>query len=186
MSEEALDPQPKKRLARSGKRGRGPAPKARTRAEVAILRMPARYKDFLDGTLSPADMTMEELERGQLMDVNGGFNGGPPSVVPIKFYQAMRVEYQRRLEQEYRPMMRDAYEALHHVAVSPGQAGVARVNAAKELLDRLGTPVGQKVDITMEIGVKPLFEQVLDLSIDLDPPKEIEDVVDAEIVEDDL
>lgn len=146
------------------------------------------------GLLKPEMLDFEELERGQLRDIDGKWVGTPKNL-PVKWYRVLREEYQRRLETEFRPMMVDAYAALHEVANSPGQIGVARVAAAKELLDRLGTPVGQKIEIEVETGeeTRALYERVLDLDVDIPAPEprkpipvkaEITNVVDAEVVND--
>lgn len=169
---------------RAGAKRGGQTTKARAQARALVKReqqieegwdpeiepLSNKYDLFASGELKVEDMTLEELERGQLMDVDGSFRGAPPKNVPIKYYIAMRDEYQRRLELEHRPLMRVAYEALYAVATGPGQAGVARVSAAKELLDRLGKPITAKTEIEFGPNAEAAYKSLLGgVAVDLGP-----------------
>ncbi len=169
-------------------RGRVASPR-RTRREAIIHRMPDRYKDYLDGTLSLRDLDMEELERGQLRDINGRFSGAPPSSIPLSFFYELKNEYVRRVKQEHLVAVEEAYETLRGTLVSVRSPADAKVKAAKELLDRLEGTAQQNVNITGSVEVKAKWETLLesgDIVVDIEEPKQIENVQDAEVVEDDL
>lgn len=152
----------------------------------AFLRMPKRYHDFATGVLKVEDMDLEELQRGQLRDLSGSFSGPPPATLPSSFYRAMADEYVRRVEQSHRVAVNESYEALRNVLKHAGAPADAKVKAANSLLDRLAGPVISKSEQT--ISVKQPWEELLEnASVEVDlgevEAKQIDNVVDAEVVE---
>lgn len=188
--EKPVESRPARRVNKGG-RPRKPIPESmshlRPGSARAILKLPERYQKFASGELSLDEMDMEELERGQLRDLNGAFTGVPPASLPIAFYKAMRDELIRRVEQQNMHLVGKAFGALQEVMTKPGMTGDARVKAATQLLDRLVGPVGTKIE--MSGVVKQQWEVLLEgggVAVDLDweKPAEIESTIDAEIVED--
>jgi hypothetical protein len=136
-----------------------------------------------------SELDIEELRRGQLRNISGGFSGKPPAAMPVSFYQELQTEYLRRVKQDNLIAVEEAYAALRDVLDNFRSPADARVKAAKELLDRLEGTAQQNLSISGSVEIKAKWEHLLEsgeIVVDIDDEtKQIENVQDAE-VEDDL
>lgn len=152
-------PTPKKRLAPSGKRGKGRAPGPKTKINI-----PPRYEAFVEGRMKVEDLDDEELIRGQLKDVNGHFTGRVPMAIPRSFHTAVVRELVRRQEQSLLGDMADAYGALREIALDPRKPAVARNQAAIYLIERVAGKIPDRLAVQAE--VKPWEDDISDVLSD--------------------
>jgi hypothetical protein len=158
----------------------------RTRATELIERLPQRYQDFVDGTLSVEELDDEELLRCQIKTEQGVFSKNV-AVLPAVFVDKVHREYIRRIRQNHLPAVDESYRGLRDIIKAPGASAVAKVNAAALLLDRFEGKVTEKVEHKVEIKAK--WEEALSgatVVYDLEETEDMADVVDGEVVEDPL
>lgn len=122
--------------------------------------IPDRYELFVNGTLDPADFTDEEVNRMQLMDKNGNFQGRPSKAIPRELAMAFRTEQQRRLVAWFAQSVPEAQKAYREILNSrhlqPGDA--ARLRAAEGIFERVIGKVAAQSDVHLTVDKGPSFE----------------------------
>lgn len=93
-------PPPKRKL--TARKKRGPKKKHLTVAERELRLMSPRMRDLAEGRLRVEDLDWEELTRGQLRDVNGGFSGIKPAILPRSWHDAIAREITKGAEAQFR------------------------------------------------------------------------------------
>lgn len=127
----------------------------------------SRYQKLLNGELTVHDLDDEEISAGRCKDKNGGFAGRPPASFPRQIHDAMRMEFQTRMQQKFESDVDFAREVLRDVASSRHSAAQARVAAAGMLIERGLGKVADKVHTTLEI--KPFEEDIEGLLVEIEP-----------------
>ncbi len=151
-----------------------------------------RYLDLLDGTLKVEDLDDDEIFRGQLRDRRGGFTGKPPELIPREMYLAMTRELRVRLNRKMEAAAEEAVETVLQIMregegaeetefdeysgkpIARTKAGVRRLDAAKEVLNRvLGQPGKELVGANNE-EMTPWQRHQADggLIVDIEPDEE--------------
>ncbi len=125
----------------------------------------SRWQKLMDGDLKVTDLDDDEIRMGKCKDKNGGFTGRPPAVFPRALHDAMRLEFQRRINEKFQAAVDIAYVTLIDVATSPRSAADARVKAAALLMERGLGKVPDKV--FSEIVVKKFEENIEGLFVDV-------------------
>ncbi len=121
--------------------------------------LPSRYEAFLTGELTVADLDDEEIRRGQLRDVDGGFKGRPTNVVPRSFHEAIAKEALDRMNGRLSRMVGLSIDVLTEIASNKRAPAVARNQAAIYLLERV---VGKIPDKVQQEVVMKKFENDLE------------------------
>lgn len=154
-------------------------------------RLPDRYQMLLSGDLHIEDLDDEELARGQLRNKNGEFTGRPPLAIPNTMYKRVVEVMTQRVEAAQLGHLGDMYDVLFSIATNPGARPDARNTAAIYIIERLTGKIPDKAVIQQQISI---WDQMIggpegaELIVDLEVTPAIgvreEDIVDAEIVED--
>ena len=121
--------------------------------------VPPRYRAFLTGEMTVADLDEEEIRRGQLRDVNGNFSGRPTNVIPRQFHEALAKEALDRMNGRLSRMVGLSIEVLTEIASNKRAPAVARNQAAIYLLERV---VGKIPDKVQQEVVMKKFENDLE------------------------
>lgn len=121
--------------------------------------VPPRYRAFLTGEMTVADLDDEEIRRGQLRDVNGNFSGRPTNVIPRQFHEALAKEALDRMNGRLSRMVGLSIEVLTEIASNKRAPAVARNQAAIYLLERV---VGKIPDKVQQEVVMKKFENDLE------------------------
>jgi hypothetical protein len=131
----------------------------------AAPRQKSRYELLVEGELTVADLDDEEIRRGQTRNKDGGFSGRPPKAFPRALHDALRLEFQRRMNQKFQVAVDVAYITLLEVANNPRASADARVKAATALMERGLGKVPDKV--FAEVAVKKFEENIEGLFVDV-------------------
>jgi hypothetical protein len=176
-------------------------PRQLRRGKVRTARAWGRMMDAMEKTGMTmeefvAGLSPEELVRGKLKDRNGKFTGRPPAWVPHEFHRACIRELMRRGKELWQTNYLVAIEAMTQVAAGkvPGAKVSDRIKAAEFVIERLEgkTPdiVVLAEDSPWKMVIDDIVAQVPDEAITAAKKArhellgaELEDVVDAEIVE---
>jgi hypothetical protein len=121
--------------------------------------VPPRYRAFLSGELTAADLDDEEIRRGQLRDKNGTFAGRPSNVIPREFHEAIAKEALDRMNGRLSRMVSLSVDVLTEIALNKRAPAVARNQAAIYLLERV---VGKIPDKVQQEVVMKKFENDLE------------------------
>lgn len=110
-----------------------------------------------------AQLSPEELVRGQIKDSGGRFRGAPPQWVPRAFHRACITELMKRGKFLWQENYLKAIETMTDIAAGKGPAGrmatpTERLKAAQFVIERLEGKVPEVLHITDE---KP-WEAMLD------------------------
>lgn len=132
----------------------------------------SRYIQLMEGTLTVEDLDDEEIMAGKCKDVHGQFRGRPPKVFPRALHDALRREYQKRMQERLSEQADLAVATLLDVMNNRRTAAPARVRAAEIMLERVMGKVPDKIQQTLEL--KPFEENLGDLLVDL--PEEVADL----------
>lgn len=149
----------------------------------AYIRVSERVAKLITGDIDPSTWDDEELARGYMRDKNGKFNR-PPVVVPRSIY----AEWARRqMEQGFQDMLGDLREIVRAVCAIATDDTVdegTRLRAADMIMNRVYGMPKQAVDVALREPEK--YEQLLEsVTIDRSLPPEDDDVVDAEVLDED-
>lgn len=128
-----------------------------------------RMKMWMNGEISPEQLTDDEVNKMQLMDADGHFRGRPPGMIPRELAVAFRMEQQKRLMSWFAEQVPVAQRAMKELLESrhlaPGDA--TRLRAAEGVFERVIGKVGQETHIVVDKGRS--FEDVTaDVVMDLD------------------
>lgn len=143
----------------------------------------------MTGELSVEDLDDEELMRGQIRNKNGTF-GKPPLVVPRSFLTRLAAEMQARVEAELRGDLPAMYAVMREQALNPKTRPDVRHESAKYIIERVTGKIPDKSIVQQQITIWDNLlagQDSAELIVDLPPaelPKAVDNVVDAEIVED--
>lgn len=99
-----------------------------------------------------AQLSPEELVRGQIKDKNGRFSGAPPTWVPRAFHRACVAELMKRGRHLWMDNYLVAIEAMTKVAAGQvkGASTADRLRAAQYVIERLEGKIPEKVVVTNE------------------------------------
>lgn len=99
-----------------------------------------------------ANLSNEELARGQIKDKNGRFTGTPPAWVPREFHRACVSELMRRGKRLWQENYLEAIQAMTDIAVGRGAGQKAtpgeRLKAAQYVVERLEGKVPERLVVT--------------------------------------
>ena len=119
----------------------------------SIAPPPERYRAFIDGDLTVEDLDDEEIQRMQLRNERGTFQGNPPVSLPREFIQAIRIEQQRRFAHWINTTVPGAQKAVVELMNSkklmPGDA--TRLKAAQEIIERYAGKTPDRIEVKAEI-----------------------------------
>lgn len=123
--------------------------------------VPPRYRAFLTGEMTIADLDDEEIRRGQLRDVNGTFAGRPSNVIPREFHEALAKEALDRMNGRLSRMVGMSLDVLTEIANNKRAPAVARNQAAIYLLERVVGKIPDKVQ--QEVVMKKYMSDLEDI-----------------------
>ena len=156
--------------------------KKRMKDGRALIAVSSRTADVLDGIEDLSAWSDEELLRGSRRSKNGNFVGRPPEVVP----QAVHAERSRRLMSKAHELLRDstveAVELLRSIINDENAPLAVRVQASGMIIDRT---LPKSATLSVSLAPPPKYLGVLEaaiISTDTDPD---EDIIEAELIEDD-
>ena len=119
----------------------------------SIAPPPERYRAFIDGDLTVEDLDDEEIQRMQLRNERGTFQGTPPVSLPREFIMAIRIEQQRRFNHWINTAVPEAQKAIIELMNSkklmPGDA--TRLKAAQEIIERYAGKTPDRIEVKAEI-----------------------------------
>lgn len=121
-----------------------------------------RYQDFIESGMSFADLSDEEVWRGQLKDQGGAFRGRPPAALPREFFHGMLQEQHKRFMDGMPALVQQAMKTLQDVMATPmPQPGdAARVKAATYIIDRFAGKTPETVQMMAHIKTEPDWHDV--------------------------
>lgn len=154
-----------------------PRPKKRSR-------IPERYQQLVDGTITIDDLDDEEITRGMLRNRNGTFSGSPPAVIPWVMHSALKDAMARRTERQLIAKMPALTDALIGIATNKFASADARVKAIGMAMDRALGKVVDKQEIAHTVTAK--WEEAAAsgrLFVDLDPEHGEEPVFDVDFTD---
>lgn len=135
------------------------------RPRTTPIKPKTRLQQLIDGDLTVEDLDDDELRLGRTKNAAGNFGGRPPKMLPATLVQAMQVEFRKRIQERLDETAETAINALLDVAANKKQAGVARVNAANSLLERVIGKVPDKV--VQDIVVHKFEEDLGDIFVEV-------------------
>lgn len=119
----------------------------------SITPPPERYRAFIDGEITVEDLDDEEVQRMQLRNERGTFQGRPPVSLPREFIMAIRMEQQRRFQHWINTVVPEAQKAVLELVKSrnltPGDS--TRLKAAQEILERYAGKTPDRVEVKAEV-----------------------------------
>lgn len=143
------------------------------------VRVSGRMAQLLRGEITVDDLDDEELRRGQLRSANGTFSGHPNDMVPREMHDEMMRRLLRRGQDKIRKNFFDAVDTIVDV-MNNSEEDALRLKAATYLYERLAGKTPEKLEISGEIKG---FEQFKVVRINKKRRKKTEDIVDADVVE---
>jgi len=158
------------------KRGPKPVPKSRTSGLAKLQAVPTRYQQYVDGSLTAADLTLDELTRGKLMDRNGNFSGQYPAIMPSGLQSAMIRELQKRMNDRFRNHAFDAIDKIVEVMetgegeqVSQFQKrGTGQFKAAQYIVERIIGKIPNEMNINQNTTVWEGVQESQGLFVDVE------------------
>lgn len=139
----------------------------------------------MNGQVDLREWDEEELIRGRPRDKNGTFRGRPPTLMPRQVYDELRRRTLTEFHEKVRSNVLPAMDALAAMARGEEDADPARIKAIQEIINRFAGKAPEHVTMDVQVEEKP-WERAIAASIVRDVPDEDEeDVIDADIVEDD-
>jgi hypothetical protein len=142
------------------------------------MRVSGRYKDLIEGTIPIESLDVEELARCQLKDKNGRFTGKPPSFLPASLVKRMRSEFFKRGDDLFTNAYVTAVQTMTRIMVDPKVDDAVRLKAAQYVVERVRGKTPEHVIVT---GEDAPWQRILSRIVV--GPEEIENIVDAEVVE---
>lgn len=109
-----------------------------------------RVDQLRKGTLRIADLTDDELSRGQVMDSDGVFRGGPKRKIPAEFHAELMRRIIMRGGDTLRGNYLTAVDTLVDVMKDEEVDAALRVNVAKYIVERLAGKTPERVEMTVE------------------------------------
>jgi hypothetical protein len=125
----------------------------------------SRWQQLIDGDITVDDLDDEEIAMQRCKDKNGRFTGRPPKDLPRELAGSMKVAFARRVQEQLDGTVDIAIQTLVEVAANKAQAGVARVNAANSLLERVVGKVPDKV--VQDVIVRKFEEDISGIFVDV-------------------
>lgn len=108
-----------------------------------------RWAKMLDGSMTVKDLSIEELNKMQLVNKDGSF-GGPGRAIPSHIAQAMRNETIRRAQGALLATVNAAAEAMGRIINDPEASSADITRAANVVMDRVMGKPTETVVITNE------------------------------------
>lgn len=143
----------------------------------SITPPPERYRAFIDGDLTVEDLDDEEVQRMQLRNERGTFQGRPPISLPREFIRALQVEQQRRFQHWINTVVPEAQKAVLELVksrnLSPGDA--TRLKAAQEVLERYAGKTPDRVEVKAEVSVFDAAVSEIVVDLDEEEAEEVEE-----------
>jgi hypothetical protein len=156
------------------RRARRPDDKRLSKYKTRKPRAKTRWQQLIDGDIGVEDLDEGEIAAGKVRDSLGRISSKAPKLVPRAIEQALRLEFQRRINGRLGGMVDQALTTLETVQIAHWAPADAKVKAAVHVLDRSLGKVPDKLEAQIEVRK---FEQ--------DIEGIFVDVVDGEVVEED-
>ena len=125
------------------------------------MRVSGRMAQLLNGEISVADLDDEELARGRCRDMNGGFSGRTPRIVPREMQQEMVRRLLQRGEEMFRESYIDALRVLREIMTDPNNSASDRLKALNMVVERTAGKVPDRIHLAAEDPVETLFRKIL-------------------------
>ncbi len=132
----------------------------------------SRYQLLIDGDLSVEDLTDDEIMNGRCLNRDGNFKGRPPATFPRALHDAMRKEFQKRIQEKLNNTADVAVQTLLDIAMNHRASADARVKASVVLLERTMGKVPDKIEAFVE---SKAYEQDIE-GLFVDIPDEVADL----------
>lgn len=143
------------------------------------------------GTLDVSDWDLEELLRGHRRARDGTFRGRPPMIVPRDVHDELARRVKTQVAHDLRYLASEHIEPIYKSIMDAANGGIApedvpglrlQLEAAKDLMDRFVVAKSEKVEVS---GTMKHDAVIGSVTVDRTLPEDDEDIVDAEVVDED-
>jgi len=117
-----------------------------------------RWRLFMAGEITVADMDEEELARGQFRAGDGTFRGRPPKTIPRDFATQLSRELLTRADSALKKRIMEAIDVLY-TEMTDGEKSADRIRAANIFLERV---LGKVPDRVVVSPGRPEWEGAVD------------------------
>ena len=143
--------------------------------------------DLINGEITVADLSMDELRLGKIAKEDGSMPNGPAKALPGNIVAQMRRELNERLLNEFNKHGQDAIDTIIEVMYAGEGAssgpmqkdGTGRLKAAQYVIERIVGKIPDKLETTQNVTIWQGVAEGGDLFIDV----EADDIQEAEVVQ---
>lgn len=143
-----------------------------------------RYKDLMEGKIDVADLSPEELARGQLKDKNGRFTGRPPKFLPRDLVMRMRREFLARGDKAFEDSYLDAVNEMKRIMTSAKVDDAVRLKAAIYIVERVGGKTPEHIEMKVDAPWMGMLQRMI-VPVAALEESAADGIEDAEVVESD-
>ncbi len=146
----------------------------------AEIRLGSAATRILSGQEDLSTWDDEELLRGRKRDKRGGWVGKPAQIVPIEVHKELTRRKIKAAEEMFRDSLVDAVGVLRDIINGQDVEDKDRLKAAQMIIDRVMGKAPERVEIT---ATDNRMKTAFDAMLVPDDEDEDDDIVDAEVVE---
>lgn len=111
---------------------------------LSVRRGDYTWTEFVEG------LDEQELARGQLKDIDGGFRGRPPSLVPREFHLACQREMQRRFNELFQSDVIPIAKEYLKMAQSPDLKPETKAKMLQYAMERVFGGIPKELKVSQE------------------------------------
>lgn len=107
-------------------------------------------------------LSAEELARAQLRDINGGFTGRPPTIVPREFHLACFRELKRRFDEQFQTSVLAIAEQYVRLAQDEDIPAKDRAKMMQYAMERVFGGIPKEVLVKQDAPWEAVFTTIVD------------------------